>query len=121
ATPANAAPGDEQVFTFAGNEVARVKWGNKAPVVPLEVRQYSGEKGTGIAAAAAPAGTMYFHTDIKPISTGTTFDYTLNIDYMDIWLGDIANKANLRLAHKANPYPWMVYSGSLSTNNATTN
>lgn len=121
AVPATADPGDTQLFTFGGNEVGRITWGNKAPVVAVEVRQYSGEKAPGIAAAASPFGSMYFYTDVKPLGNNTTFDFDLNIDYMDIWLGDIANENNLRLAHKVTSYPWMVYSGTLSTSNAVTN
>jgi parallel beta-helix repeat protein len=121
AVPAIADKGDTQIFTFAGNEVGRITWGQTAPVVGVEVRQYSGEKGTGIAAAASPTGSMYFHTDIRPLGNGTTYDFDLNIDYMDIWLGDIATESNLRLAHLVQGYPWMVYSGSLSSSNPTTN
>ena len=121
AVPATADKGDTQIFTFAGNEVGRITWGQTAPVVGVEVRQYSGEKGTGIAAAASPTGSMYFHTDIRPLGNGTTYDFDLNIDYMDIWLGDIATESNLRLAHLVQGYPWMVYSGSLSSSNPTTN
>jgi len=122
ATPAMADKGDVQVFTFAGNEVGRIKWGQKAPVTPVAVRQYSGEKAPGIASAASPFGSMYFHTDVTALGNGTTFDFDVNIDYMDIWLGDIANETELRLAHKVNTtYPWMVYSGALSTSSATTN
>lgn len=121
ATPAVADPGDTQIFTFGGNEVGRISWGNKAPAVAVEVRQYSGEKAPGIAAAASPFGSMYFHTDVNPLGSNTSFDFNVNIDYMDIWLGDIANEGNLRLAHKVSSYPWMVYSGALSTSNITTN
>ncbi|HEY9176067.1 MAG TPA: T9SS type A sorting domain-containing protein, partial [Flavipsychrobacter sp.] len=121
ATPAVADPGDVQVFTFAGNEVGRIQWGNTAPATPVEVRQYSGEKAQGVAAAANPFGSMYFHTDVTPLGNGTTFDFNVNVDYMDIWLGDIANETDLRLAHKVLSYPWMVYSGALSTTNTTTN
>lgn len=121
ATPATADPGDTQIFTFAGNEVGRITWGNKAPSVAVEVRQYSGAKAPGVATAANPFGSMYFYTDIRPLSSGTTFDFNINIDYMDIWLGDIANENELRLAHKVTSFPWMVYSGTLSTVNTTTN
>ncbi|MCB9045190.1 MAG: right-handed parallel beta-helix repeat-containing protein [Chitinophagales bacterium] len=120
ANPATADPGDTQVFTFAGNEVGRITWGLTAPSTAVTVRQYSGEKGNGIAAAASPMGSMYFHTDVAPVGNGTTFDFDFNLDYMDIWLGDISAENNLRLAHRVNGYPWMVYSGSLSTVDTTT-
>lgn len=116
-TPSVADPGDSQVFTFGGNEVGRISWGYNAPTAQLEVRQYSGEKGVGIAAAASPFGSMYFHTDIKSLGSGSTFDYELDVNYMDIWLGDIANENDLRLAHRLQPYQWMVYSNTLSNVN----
>ncbi|MCB0698095.1 MAG: hypothetical protein KDC07_12070, partial [Chitinophagaceae bacterium] len=116
-TPSSADKGDTQVFMFGGNEIGSITWGQNAQVVPLEVRQYSGEKGTGIAAAAAPYGSMYFHTDVASLGTGTTFDFALDVNYQDIWLGDIANEANLRTAHKVPGYQWMVYNGILSTVN----
>ena len=62
---------------------------------------------------------MYFHTDIVPQGVGTSYDFSVNVDYMDIWMGDIPNDNNLRLAHKVTSYPWMVYSGSLSSVNTT--
>lgn len=121
ASPIVADKGDTQIFTFAGNEVGRITWGQSAPVAAVEVRQYSGEKGIGVAAAASPFGSMYFHTDVRALGTGTTYDFNVNIDYMDIWLGDIATEGNLKLAHLVTGYPWMVYSGTLSTTNTTTN
>ena len=121
AVPATAGPGDLQVFSFAGNEVGRIQWGTKAPAAPVEMRQYSGARESGIAAAAAPKGSMYFYTDVKPLSSASTYDFDFNLDYMETWLGDIPNDADLRLAHRVTGYPWMVYSGSLSTLDATTN
>ena len=121
ATPSTADPGDVQVFTFGQREVCQVKWGLSGRVPQLEVRQYSGEMGVGIAAAAAPFGTMYFHTDIDAVGNGNNFDFELNLDYMDIWLGTIGNENDLRLANKVPSYSWMVYSGMLSSSNALTN
>jgi len=120
-TPAVADPGTTQVFTFGGNEIGRVTWGLNALTAPLEVRQYSGEKGTGIAAAASPFGSMYFHTDIATLGPGSTFDFETEIRYMDIWLGDISNESNLRMAQKVPSYQWMVYNDILSNTNVATN
>lgn len=121
ATPSSADPGDTQVFTFGQREVARIKWGVKAPIAAVEVRQYSGEKGVGIAAAAAPSGSMYFHTDVKTLGNIDASDIELNVDYMDIWLGDISNENDLRMAHKVGSFNWSVYNGTLSTSNPATN
>lgn len=118
ATPANSDQGVTQVFTFGEREVARVKWGTRAPVGQLEVRQYSGRKGAGIVSDASPSGTMYFYTDVKSLGSSDAYDIELNIDYMDIWLGDISNEADLRMAHKVPNYSWRVYNGALSTSDA---
>jgi len=117
AAPDSASPGDVQVFTFGDQKVATVKWGMAGLTVPLEVRQYSGEKAPGIAAAASPSGSMYFHTGVNPVGGSSTFDFELTLDYMEIWLGDIPNDNNLKLAHKVTSYPWMVYTGALSSVN----
>lgn len=117
ATPDSVSPGDIQVYTFGEQKVATIKWGTAGLTAPLEVRQYSGEKAPGIAAAASPFGSMYFYTDINPTAGGNTFDFEIKLDYMDIWLGDIPNDVNLKLAHRVTSYPWMVYSGTLSNVN----
>ena len=114
ATPASAVSGDEQVFTFGEQEVARVKWGTTLPITaPLVIRQYSGVR-EGTVPAVTP-NSMYFYTDIEPQATGTTYDFDLKLNYMDIWLGTISNENYLRLGHKYASFPWMVYSGALST------
>lgn len=114
ASPDSVSPGDVQVYTFGEQKVASIKWGVAGITAPLQVRQYSGVKAPGIATAASPAGSMYFYTDIKPAAGINTFDFEIELDYMDIWLGDIPNDLNLKLAHKVAAYPWMVYSGALS-------
>lgn len=121
ANPIVADMGDIQVFTFGQREVARIAWGTNAPTAAVEVKQYSGRRANGIAAAAAPSGSMYFYTDIIPVGNATAFDMEMSVDYMDIWLGDIATEANLRMAHKVGSYPWMVYNSNLSSANTTTN
>lgn len=122
ATPSVADPGDVQVFTFGQREVGQIKWGVSGGQVPqVEVRQYSGEMGVGIAAAANPYGAMYFHTDINALGSAKNFDFELNLDYMDIWLGTIGNENDLRMASKVPTYSWMVYSDMLSSSNPATN
>ncbi len=122
AVPATPVAGGTQVFTFGERPVARVTWDASFPLTaPLEVRQYSGEKGMGVASQVAPDGSMYFYTDIAQKGNGTTYKFDAEVDYMDIWLGDIASEGDLRLAHKYNSnFPWMVYSGAMSTANTTT-
>ena len=118
-TPSTAEPGDVQIFTFGQREVGRIKWGSKSSIAQLQVRQYSGVRAPGVAAAANPSGSMYFYTDIVGQGAATDLFYELNVDYMDIWLGDITNENTLKLAHQTGSYPWMVYNGSLSTVNIT--
>src|SRR5690606_18632918 len=55
--------------------------------------------------------------DITSLSPGNTYDFELDIKYMDIWLGDIAVENNLRLAHHAPNHRWMVYGDMLSVVN----
>lgn len=123
ADPAQAAPGVTQEFTFGEFPVARVTWDASFPLTaPLEVRQYSGEKGMGVATQVAPNGSMYFYTDIDQKGNGTTYKFDAEVDYMDIWLGDIATEGNLKLAYKySSNFPWMVYNDAMSTVNTTEN
>ncbi|MCB0700387.1 MAG: right-handed parallel beta-helix repeat-containing protein, partial [Chitinophagaceae bacterium] len=123
ATPATPAAGVTQVFTFGELEVARVTWDNEFPLTaPLVVRQYSGRKGPGVAAQVSPKGSMYFYTDVQQQGTGTTYKFDVEVDYMDIWLGDIATESDLRLGFKySSAYPWMVYNSPMSTVNTGTN
>lgn len=121
ATPSSADPGDIQVFTFGQLEVGQIKWGIYGAVPQIEVRQYSGEKGAGVEAAASPFGSMYFHTDITPMGTATSYDFDLNIDYMDIWMGTVANENDLRMAQRVPTYNWMIYNDILSSSNSGTN
>ncbi len=119
ATPAVAAPGATQTFTFGEQEVAKVTWGTNLPLVAtLTVRQYSGEKAAGVANAAAPKGSMYFYTTVEPQGPGTTYDFKLDLNYMSIWMGTISQESELRLAHKFNNnYNWMLFSGTMSSVN----
>ncbi|MCB9063752.1 MAG: T9SS type A sorting domain-containing protein [Chitinophagales bacterium] len=123
ATPATPVAGGTQVFTFGELEVAKVTWDNEFPLTaPLAVRQYSGRKGPGVAAQVSPKGSMYFYTDVQQQGTGTTYKFDVEVDYMDIWLGDIATESDLRLGFKYNSnYQWMVYNSPMSTVNTGTN
>lgn len=121
ATPQTAEYGTTQVFSFGEQNVASISWTPNTVLSQLEVRQYSGEKAPGIIAAASPMGSMYFYTDVKSLGSASAFSVDVKVDYMDIWLGDITNEADLRLAHKKNTSPWMVYNGNLSSVSATSN
>lgn len=121
ATPTNADQGQTQVFTFGQREVATIQWGTRAPTGLVEVRQYSGERGVGVVADASPSGTMFFHTDIKNLGNADAYDVDLNVDYMDIWLGNINSEADLRLAHKVPTFSWRIYNGTLSSVDAALN
>ncbi len=120
ASPATAAPGTTQVFTFGGNEVARVTWdANLQLTSPITVRQYSGRRGPNIASQAP--NNMYFYTDIVPSGPGNTYSFDATVNYMDIWLGTIAQESELKLAHRLPPTPWAVYGGTLSSVNTGNN
>ncbi|MEZ5017229.1 MAG: T9SS type A sorting domain-containing protein [Flavipsychrobacter sp.] len=124
ATPALPAPGVTQVFTFGGNEVAQITW-NKALKLtsPITVRQYSGRRAPGVNTATpqSAANNMYFYTNIDPSGPGKTYNFDVKVNYMDIWLGTIAQENELKLAHHLAPNPWVVYGGTLSSVNTGSN
>lgn len=122
ATPATAAPGVTQVFTFGGQPVATVKWNTAlALTTPLTVRQYSGRIPPANFTTISGGTHQYFYTDFIPSAIGTTYDFDLTLNYMDIWMGTIASESGLKLAHKHASTPWISYNAANSSTNATTN
>lgn len=122
ATPATAAPGVTQVFTFGGQPVATVKWNTAlALTTPLTVRQYSGRIPPANFTTISGGTHQYFYTDFIPSAIGTTYDFDLTLNYMDIWMGTIANESGLKLAHKHASTPWISYNAANSSTNATSN
>ncbi|RYE24697.1 MAG: right-handed parallel beta-helix repeat-containing protein, partial [Sphingobacteriales bacterium] len=110
ATPALPAAGITQYFTFGQDTVATIDW-NRMSIVSntIEVRQYSGRKGTSY-----PSGLnyMFFYTDVN--TQNVSANYTANLYYKDIWMGNISSESNLRLLKKLNTNPWVAYNGGLS-------
>ena len=112
----NPMPGDIQVFTFGGNEVATIEWNPELKITsPLEVRQYSGRKAPGFNYNEY----MYFYTDILHTAPSNTYNFDIEVNYMDIWLGSISNESNLKLAHKFNNSSWIGYNGAASNVNVS--
>lgn len=116
--PATSAPGGTQEYYFGDVLVATVEWNTDLKVVsPLQIRQYSG--------AQAPSFNntqfMYFHTTVDNSASGSTFNYNIDVNYMDIWLGTIATESSLKLAHRYKSNPWIGYNGPASTVSTTAN
>ncbi len=122
ATPATAAPGVTQVFTFGYQKVATVKWNTAlALTTPLTVRQYSGRIPPANFTTISGGTHQYFYTDFTPSAIGTTYDFDLTLNYMDIWMGSIASESGMKLAHKHASTPWISYNAANSSTNATSN
>lgn len=116
--PNNGTPGTSQDYEFGGNVVATVSWGTALRLTtPLEIRQYSGRKGVGF----TEPEYMHFYTDVKNTAPGSSFDFEVDVKYMDIWLGTISAEPNVKLAHKFNNLPWVAYNGNLSQTDAAKN
>lgn len=116
ALPNQGTPGTTQEYEFGGNIVATIDWGSKLRLTsPLEVRQYSGRKAPNF----NETEFMYFYTDVKNTAPGKSFDYSVHVNYMDIWLGTISAEANMKLAHKMGNSAWIAYNSTFSVANVT--
>lgn len=109
--PVTGTPGTSQDYEFGGNVVATINWGTALRLTtPLEIRQYSGRKGPGF----SEPEFMYFYTDVQNTAPGSSFDFDVDVNYMDIWLGTISAEPTVKLAHKYNNSAWIAYNGGLS-------
>lgn len=120
ATPSVADKGDVQVYSFGQREVATITWGQNAEVSALNIRQYSGRRAGNIT-TVSPVGSMYFYTDITPVGNNVNHDLSFRLHYMDIWLGNIVNENDLRLAQRVPTYPWMLHANALSNTDVNAN
>jgi hypothetical protein len=112
AIPATAAAGNNQVFMFLGDTVAKIHWDISTPDVPsaIAVRQYAGEKPPYIGAAD---NYMYWYTGID--ATGSGF-YLYNIDvfYKDLWTGTNPAEQDIQLTKKDSASGWGVIPATLA-------
>lgn len=116
--PTSGTPGTSQDYEFGGNVVATINWGTALRLTtPLEIRQYSGRKGPGF----SEPEFMYFYTDVQNTAPGSSFDFDVEVNYMDIWLGTISSEPAVKLAHKYNNSAWIAYNGALSQTDDTKN
>ncbi len=110
ATPAAPAAGTTQLFTFAGDTVARIAWSASASVpASVQVRQYTGEVSPG---AAGKGNHMYYYTRIN--APAGSYSYDASFYYKAPWLGTVADEAGLRLAHAEDTAQWRLYAGTQS-------
>lgn len=123
ATPAVAAPGVTQTYTFGETTVSTVKWNTQNAITsPLIVKQYSGAVPPANFPTVSQNKYPYFYTDVTPTALATSYDFDLTVNYYDTWLGTIPNEANMKLAHKIPTVPsWISYNQANSSSNTTAN
>lgn len=119
ATPANANPNSEQVFTFGEDTVGFIAWGSVVPAM-VAMKQY-----TGVQAGPIPAGVgrMYFYTTLS--TSSYEYEHKPVIRYKNPWIGDVSSEGNARIAKSSNGGTWAGYNYSRGitdtiNNNATT-
>lgn len=100
-----------QVFVFAGDTVASVRWHAYSDIPVLEVRQYSGERPQTISASQKH---MFFYTAIEAHRTGN-FSYDVDVYYRHNWTGTNPSEADIRLAKKDANTNWALV--NLTSNN----
>lgn len=108
AFPATPIANTTQKFVVGVDTVASIIWGANVPAT-FSIRQYSGEKGTGINASAF----AYFYYDVAAPS-GTN-GYLFNYTYRDSWLGHFSSDELLiKGAQSSTPNVWTNYNGAAS-------
>lgn len=115
-SPSALAPDSMQVFMFAGDTVARIKWSPYTGVPGyLNVRQFCGERPPHSDSSANNYMRVYTNFEV-PFSY---YSYDLTLYYKDGWRGTIPFESNLRMARfdSAQLYsnPWTIYGGTSST------
>ncbi|MEZ5016907.1 MAG: T9SS type A sorting domain-containing protein [Flavipsychrobacter sp.] len=111
ATPAMPVANSVQQFTFGGDKVAEIAWGNSVPSSPVVIRQYTGTKANPINNGV---GRMFFFTSID----GTDLKYTAKpkVYYKNPWIGNVSSEANAVIARSSAGGAWEGY----NYNNANT-
>lgn len=110
ATPATPTANTTQVFTFAGDTVAKINWHQYVtPPSSIAVRVYSGTQPPTTATYLP-----YFYTDISTPSG--TYSYDLDLYYKNSWIGNNPNEADLLIIKKNGSNPWeLLYYSTVDT------
>lgn len=114
ATPATPSAGAPQVFTFGGDTVCTIHWGNAVPST-VSVKQYTGLQ----APIPGTFGKFYEYIGINaPLGV---YQYTPDYNYKDPWIGNVSSEANSRIAKSANGAPFIGYNFTNSITNTVNN
>ena len=110
------APDSLQIFMFAGDTVAKIKWSlsNSAPA-SITVRQFCGMRPPHIDTLAT--NYMNFHTNFE-VPFGF-YGYDMQLFYKENWRGLMQNETDIRLAKFDSSLmfvaPWSAFTGTLSS------
>lgn len=108
AVPLNPIAGSEQMFTFAGDTIAKLTWDPVQPVpATLILRQYSGEKPP---ATGTAVNYMHFYVEAQ-VAAGTYY-YQAEFPYQEGWRGTLPSEADARLTAYDPNLSWQLQSSS---------
>ncbi|RYD56624.1 MAG: T9SS type A sorting domain-containing protein [Sphingobacteriales bacterium] len=119
AYPALPVNGVTQHFLFGQDTVAVLDW-SATSLIPstITVRQYTGTIAPALTSISG-GSFAYFYTDIDV--PATTYDFNARIHYNDSWMGTISSEANMRMAKRFNPFPWVAYNNTESASETARN
>lgn len=109
------APDSMQIFMFAGDTVAKIKWSiSYSAPASIEVRQFCGMRPPHIDTMAT--NYMNFHTNFN-VPFGF-YGYDMQLFYKENWRGLMQNETDIRLAKFDSSLmfiaPWSAFTGTLS-------
>ncbi len=104
ASPSAPSMNTRQFFTFGGDTVCTIDWGNTVPST-VSVKQYTGIKASPITPSVLER--TFFYVEVQA-PTGV-YEYIPYISYKDGWLGNISNETNARIAKSSNGGLWQGY------------
>ncbi|TDH28668.1 hypothetical protein EXU57_00905 [Segetibacter sp. 3557_3] len=110
AVPALPSAGTTQSFLFATDTIAKITWAAGARVPDsVKVSRYSGVIPPSVVPTTK---SMYFFDSIQAFGTGP-YNYSIDINYKDPWLGTLLNERLTRLAKRNSPASWVTYANSI--------
>lgn len=107
ATPAVPAPNTTQKFSLGTDTVSIIKWGASVPTT-ITGKRYTGTQPPGLAPGQQ---YMYFYTDYDATG-GSNYNYQMEQNYMDPWLGYIPMEAIIKLGRTDAANAWIVSTAS---------
>jgi len=115
--PAVPAAGTTQAILLFNDTIAKIAW-DAFSLVPssISARLYTGTVPPMMGSATA---YMYTYWDIN--ASPGYYQYDLTLYYNDAWLGTNPNEIDIKVAQKSVSSPWIVYLGTLTTNDTIKN